>query len=286
MASEHSSQGVWLPVRPSSRNIQLSFRMTRLATASTAHADFGANVATRQRNRRTPDENRERKTMHAATTQSIIAAAGLAAIGLVAWPDQATPPRAQPAVPTVHRDVALVDDSSILGPETTYDTDFFNSMLGPTGAEEQLYASLGSNASTLLDTDGASPVYSGDFNGAESRLFEGVFLDTLASEDQLNQALGVSATDSETAILSDITTNPGPPLPDGDVLPDVGATGFDTDLTSIANDEFTFALGDFEGYLASFAGDADSLSDLGSLGDLGGLGTDLSSILGDLGSLF
>ena len=30
----------------------------------------------------------------------------------------------------------------------------------------------------------------------------------------------------------------------------VSATGFDTDLTTIANGEFTLALGDFEGYLA------------------------------------
>ena len=233
--------------------------------------------------------------MNAATTRSIIAAAGLAAIGLVAWPHQATPPSAQQGVPTVHRDVALVDDT-ILGPETTFDTTLTDSVWGPSGSEAELYNSLVSSvgateAQTLLDTNTAEPVYSGVFNGAESRLFEGVYLDTLASEDQFNQLLGVSAPDSEAAILADIAG--GPPLPGTDTLPDVGASGFDTDLTSIANDEFTLALGDFEGYLGSFAGDSSLLGDLGggldltSLLDPGGL--DLTSLLDpgglDLGSL-
>ena len=222
--------------------------------------------------------------MNVATTRSIIAAAGLAAIGLVAWPHQATP-LAQHGVPTVHRDVALVDDTTILGPETSLDTELFNSVFGSTGSEEQLYSALASSvgaseATTLLDATGASPVYSGDFNGAESRLFEGIYLDTLASEDQLNQALGVSTTDSETAILADITGTGGPPLPNGDTLPDVGATDFDTDLTTIANAEFTDASADFEGDLASFSGDLGSLSDLGGLSDLG----NLLGVIGDLAS--
>jgi hypothetical protein len=68
---------------------------SRHSNMPTAHADFWINRAIRVCSRRTPDENRERKTMHAATTRSIIAAAGLAAIGLVAWPHQATPPLAQ-----------------------------------------------------------------------------------------------------------------------------------------------------------------------------------------------
>jgi hypothetical protein len=237
-------------------------------------------------------ENRERETLHAATTRSIISAAGLAAIGLVAWPHQATSPQAQQGVPTVHRDVALVDDSStILPPETSFDTELFNSVLGTNGAEEQFYNALATavgapEAQTLLDTNTAEPVYSGIFNGAESRIFEGLYLDTLASEDELNQALGVSPDTSEAAILADIAG--GPPLPGTDTLPDVGASGFDTDLTSIANDEFTLALGDFEGYLGSFAGDSSLLSDLGggldltSLLDPGGL--DLGSLT-DLGSL-
>jgi hypothetical protein len=208
------------------------------------------------------------------------------------------PPQAQQGVPTVHRDVALVDDSStILPPETSFDTELFNSVLGTNGAEEQFYNALATavgapEAQTLLDTNTAEPVYSGIFNGAESRIFEGLYLDTLASEDELNQALGVSPDTSEAAILADIAG--GPPLPGTDTLPDVGAGGFDTDLTSIANDEFTLALGDFEGYLGSFAGDSSLLSDLGggldltSLLDPGGLDlgslTDLGS-LSDLGSL-
>jgi hypothetical protein len=62
----------------------------------------------------------------------------------------------------------------------------------------------------------------------------------------------------------------------------VGTPAFDTDLTSIANADYAFALGDFEGYLSSFAGD---LGNLGSLGDLGSLGTDLTAILDGLTGL-
>src|ERR1700761_6302469 len=148
--------------------------------------------------------------MNAATKRSIVAAAGLAPIGLAAWPQQATQ-LAQQGVPTVHRDVALVDD--ILTPETDLDQLFSNSVLGPSGAEEQLYNSLvtsvgATEAQTLLDTDGASPVFSGVFNGAESRAFEGLFLNTLAAKDTLNQQLGIDVDTSQTAILNDITSNP------------------------------------------------------------------------------
>jgi hypothetical protein len=270
---------------------------TRHSSAPTARANFWINRAIRVGSRRTPDKSLERKTMHAATTRSIIAAAGLVAIGLAAWPHQATP-LAQQGVPTVHRDVALVDDT-ILTDEGTFDTALFNDVLGSSGAEETLYSDLSttlgssSDATTLLDATGASPIYSGDFNGAESRLFEGLYLDTLATEDELNQALGVSATDSETAILADWTSLPEAPLPSGDTLPTVGASGFDTDLTTIANGEFTLALGDFEGYLSSLGTDTSGLSDLGtvltdlssSFSDLSNLTPDLSTILADLGGL-
>jgi hypothetical protein len=68
----------------------------------------------------------------------------------------------------------------------------------------------------------------------------------------------------------------------------VGSSSFDTDLTSIANADYSFAVGDFEGYLSSFAGDLGSLGslgDLGGLGDLGSLGTDLTAILDGLTGL-
>jgi ferric-dicitrate binding protein FerR (iron transport regulator) len=80
-----------------------------------AHANFGHNLPIRVCSRRIPDENRERATMHAAATRSIIAAAGLAAIGVALWPQDGMP-QAQQGVPTVHRDVALVDDSSTILP--------------------------------------------------------------------------------------------------------------------------------------------------------------------------
>jgi ethanolamine utilization microcompartment shell protein EutS len=234
--------------------------------------------------------------MNAATKRSIIAAAGLATIGLAAWPQQATQ-LAQERIPTVHRDVVLVDDGSvILPPETSLDTELFNSVLGPTGAEEQMYTALvdsvgATEAQTLLDTGGASPVFSGVFNGAESRAFEGLYINTLVSEDELNQALGVTQDNSQTAILADLLTNPGPPIPGstditvGDLTTAVGTPAFDTDLASIANADYALALSDVEGYLGSFAGDLGSLGDLGGLGDLGSLGTDLTAILDGLTGL-
>jgi hypothetical protein len=228
------------------------------------------------------------KTMKAATKRTIIAAAGLAAAGLFGSLPHQGAPQAQPAV---HRDVALVDISTLLTDEGTFDTASWNDVLGPTGAEEQLYSALAtatspSEATTLLDATGASPIFSGDFNGAESRLFEGLYLDTLASEDQLNQAVGIGTTASETAILHDWTSLPEAPLPTGDVLPVVGATGFDNDLTTIANAEFAVATADFEGWLSSLAANT---SDLGALGtlftDLGSSFSDLSNLSGDLSTI-
>jgi hypothetical protein len=241
---------------------------------------------------------RGRKIMQVVTKRALIATAALAAAGLFgSLPYQG--PQAMQGAPTVHRDVALVDvDTTLLTDEGTFDTALFNDVLGPTGAEEVLYSDLAtatsaSEATTLLDATGASPIYSGDFNGAESRLFEGLFLDSLASQDELNQALGVSPDASETAILADYTSLPEAPLPTGDVLPAVGATDFDTDLTSIGNDEFSLATSDFEGWLSSLATDTSGLSglstlltDLGSSFDgLSNLSTDLSTVLTDLGGL-
>jgi hypothetical protein len=84
--------------------------------------------------------------------------------------------------------------------------------MGSGGVEEQFYNSVVTAdgailANTLLDTDGAAPLYSGIFNGAESRIFEGLFVATLASEDQFNHLLGVGTADSQTAILGDLTNN-------------------------------------------------------------------------------
>jgi hypothetical protein len=192
----------------------------------------------------------------------------------------------------VHRDVALVDsDATLLGDEGTFDTALFNDVLGPTGAEETLYSALAtatssSEATTLLDATGASPIYSGDFNGAESRLFEGLYLDTLASEDEVNQALGISPDTSETAILADWTSLPEAPLPTGDTLPVAGVSGFDTDLTTIANAEFTDATSDFEGWLSSLTSDTSDLSGLSTLfTDLGSSFDGLSNLSGDLSTI-
>lgn len=285
MANRHSSEGF----RDGCGGV-LASGMTPVAIAPAAQTNFG-----------------EGKTMSVATKRAVIATAALAAAGLFGSLPYDGSPVAQQGVPTMHRDVALVDDyTTLLTDEGTFDTALYNDVLGPTGAEATLYSDLStalgssSEATTLLDATGATPIFSGDFNGAESRIFEGLFLNGLVSEDQVNQLLGATATESETAILADFTTTGGPPIPSGadvtlaDLTGAVSTSSFDTDLTSIANADYTLAGGDLEGYLTSLSGDTSGLSDLStvltdfssSFSDLSNLSTDFSTLLTDLGSLF
>lgn len=95
------------------------------------------------------------------------------------------------------------------------------------------------------------------FSTAQRAGSEALFIDGPASEDQLNQLLGVTQLALPTAILADLTLS-----------------AFDTDLTSIANADYTFAVGDFQGYLTGgTAGDGLSFH----TGDLGTFRTDLVS---------
>jgi hypothetical protein len=226
--------------------------------------------------------------MHSATKRTLIAGAGLAAAALFGSLPYHGSSQAQ-GVPVQHHDIALVDaDATLLLDEGTFDNAFWNDVLGPTGAEEQLFSALSTavgapTATTLLDATGANPIFSGDFNGAESRGFEALFLEGLAGEDQLNQALGVTATASQTELLSVFNTDfvPIPASTDltaADLLAAVGTSGFDTDLTTIANADYALAVGDFEGFLTNLA------TDTSGLGDLSTLLTDLSSSFGDLGT--
>ena len=109
----------------------------------------------------------------------------------------------------------------------------------------------------------------------------------------MNQALGISATTSETAILADIAKDPVALA--GDTLPTAGATGFDTDLMTIATADFSAATSEFTTYLDGLP---TALTDVGGLstllGDfglgsatdgLGGLGTDLTTLLDGLTGL-
>src|ERR1700733_2055796 len=103
----------------------------------------------------------ERKIMHAGTKRIVIGAAALTAAGLIGSLPYDGSPAAQQGAPTVHRDVALVDVSdTFLADEGTFDTALFNDVLGPTGAEEQLFSALSTAlggdaaATTLLDATG------------------------------------------------------------------------------------------------------------------------------------
>jgi hypothetical protein len=242
--------------------------------------------------------------MHSATKRTLIAGAGLAAAALFGSLPYHGPSQAQ-GVPTQHHDVALVDSfTTLLGDEGAFDNALWNDVLGPTGAEEQLFSTLSTSigapdATTLLDATGADPVFSGVFNGAESRGFEALFLEGLASEDQVNQALGATPLESQTELLSVFNTDFVPIPASADVTAAelagaVGTSAFDTDLTSIANADFTVAAGDFEGFLTNLSTDTSGLASLGTLlTDFGGsfgdlstnLTTDFTAVITDVTSL-
>ncbi len=256
-----------------------------------------------------PTHPGEGKMMHTTTKRTLIAAAALTAAGLFGSLPYHGSVQAD-GVPIQHHEVALVDlGSTLVGSETALDDSLFNSVFGSTGVEAELYNGLATAlgggtsgdtlATELLDATGGVPIYSADFDGALSRLGGGVFFDTWASEDQLNQLLGVSATESQTLILADIEKDfiPIPVstgLTDASLSSAIGTATFDQDLTTIANADFTAATGDFEGWLANLPtalGDLSGGTDLGTvltglLGDLGGGGTgglgDLGTLLGDL----
>lgn len=240
--------------------------------------------------------------MNAATTRSVIAAAGLAAIGFIAWPHQATP-QARQGVPTVHRDVALVDvtDSTLLTDEVTLDDALYTDL---TSGESSLYdavatATTSTDATDLLGASTSAP-YDGIFDSAYNYDASGFALDVYATEDEVNQLLGISATTSETDILADLQADPIL-LTGTDALPTAGASGFDSDLITLADDDYATGSTDFTTYLdglstaVSTVGSTDTsdgltaaLTELSTLyaADASALSTDLTAIFTDLGSLF
>jgi hypothetical protein len=226
--------------------------------------------------------------MKAATRRTIIAAGALTAAGLFGSLPYHGSTQAL-GVPIQHHDVTLVDaEATLLLDEAILNNAFWNDVLGPTGAEEQLFSALSSTlgtseATTLLDATGANPIFSGAFNGAESRGFEALFLNALVGEDQLNQALGVSPLLSQGDLLTVFNLDFVPiPASSGvtpaELIAALGTPAFDQDLTSIANADYALAASDFEGYLTSLAGDTSAL------GEIGTLLTDLSNSFSDLGT--
>jgi len=233
--------------------------------------------------------------MNARTKRTVVATAALAAAGLLGSLPFDGSSVAQQGVPTVHRDVALVD---IVSDEGAYDSLLYTDL---TTGQTSLYTSVADATSTadanlLLGATTSTDLFDGasDYDGSA------YLLDTYAFEDELNQLAGVSATTSETAILADIAANPIL-LSGTDALPTAGATGFDTDLTTLASDDYTTGSTDFTTYLDSLstslatvgstdtsAGFTAALTELSTLytADASALSTDFSAILTDLGSLF
>ena len=146
--------------------------------------------------------------MNVATKRAVIATAALAAAGLFGSLPYDGSPVAQQGVPTVHRDVALVDitDATLLTDEGIYDKVLVTDVVA---GENTLYTDLSNTysptvANGLLDTTTALGG-AGDFNGAATAGFDGLYLDGLATEDEVNQLVGISDTTSQTAILADLT---------------------------------------------------------------------------------
>jgi len=228
--------------------------------------------------------------MHAAIKRTIIAGAALAAAALFgSVPYQG--PQAMRGAPTVHRDVALVDNTVVGAQEINADNYLWDTNLGTNGAEEQLYGDLGGNtassaplAQALLDTDGANPVWSGDFNGADSRFIEGLFVSEIYSQDEANQLLGLETVGGadQAAFANDILNTNFVPFPSS-LEPGFTLTpgaDFDSELLTLAEAEFTSAGTDFEGYLADLPTNLEGLSGLSS--SLGDVSTLLSELTGGL----
>ena len=229
--------------------------------------------------------------MHSATKRTLIAAAALAAAALFGSLPYHGPSQAQ-GVPTQHHDVALVDADAtlLLRPRPRSTTHSATISWGPTGAEEQLFSCVVNGARRSHGDHPAGchrrqPHLQRRLQRRRERGFEALFLEGLAGEDQLNQVLGLTATDSQTELLSVFNTDfvPIPASADltaADLDAAVGSSAFDTDLTTIANADYALAAGDFEGYLTSLAGDTSSLGDFSTLlTDLGSSFSDLSTNL-------
>ncbi|MGA8330842.1 MAG: hypothetical protein WB777_16295, partial [Mycobacterium sp.] len=242
-----------------------------------------------------PCQLRGKEIMNARTRRTVVATAALAAAGLfgsLPWDGSSV---AQSGVPVQHHDVALVDltDATVLSDEGTLDAALVSEV---STAENALYTDLDTSygasvANSLLDTTTGGV---GDFNGAETAGFNGVYLDGLAAEDELNPLVGISQAASQAALLNDLTTQDPTAVTGADLTAltnAVGSSTFDTDLMSYANADYSLAVTDFEGYLASLSGDPSSLGDVSTLlADLSssftdstaGLSTELSTILSSL----
>jgi hypothetical protein len=230
------------------------------------------------------------EAMHAVTKRTINAAVALAAAGLFGSVPYPGDPQALQGAPTVHRDVALVDNTVVVDDEIQADNAFWDSNLGTFGGEEQLYDDLGGNttfpasihfAQAILDTNGANPPWSGDFNGTETRLTEGLFVGAIYAQDEVNQLLGFETAGGadQQAFATDILDTESVPLPSGlepGFTLDPGPN-FDSELLTLDGAEYTNAFTDLEGYLADLPGNLSSLD-----GGVSGLSGDLTTVLGDL----
>lgn len=243
--------------------------------------------------------------MHVAVKRSIVAAAAVAAAGLYGSLSYDGAVVAQQGVPTVHRDVALVDvdvddtalaastaaqQTAFLTAENTFNTEAYGAFFNPTtGFEAELYNGLGANANLLLDTTSAS----GIFDGATSQYLDGVYADGLLGEDFLNQALGISATTSEADIVTQltgadpfvaVTTAEGTEITALESA--TTSSTFDGDLAGLAQAFYTQSFTDLTGYETYLSDNATALTtaDFSLSTVLSDVTTDLSNGMSGLSS--
>ena len=143
---------------------------------------------------------------------------------------------------------AVVDlGDTLFDRESSFDTTLNSGVLGGGSGRDcttcQSRALGTTEANYLLDTNTVDPVFSGEFNDAESRSSREPFLDGLSGEDHINQLFGATATESQAAIL-EISPARGPADPRAadvtlaELTTAVDTSAYDTDLTAIANADF------------------------------------------------
>ncbi len=210
---------------------------------------------------RQPTSIAGKEIMNIGTKRTVIAAAALAAAGLFGSLPFDGSSVAQQGVPTQHHDVALVDAyTTLLGDEGTFDTALVQRRTWDRAEQKSsctaplATATSPTEATTLLDATGATPLFSGMFDGAESRFFEGLFLDALPAK---TRSINCSASTRPSRRRQFLPNS----LPLVDVADThrrrasqsltshaaVGISGFDTDLMSIANADYSMGATDFDG---------------------------------------
>lgn len=270
------------------RSSTREFDSRDLAVAGQARATFA---------RTTPTHHGEGKTMHKATTRTLVAGAGIAAAALFgSLPFDGSFVAQQDTPQVQHHDVALVDVATEASAAAVNDAQqfllnaegAFNDTLSGLTAQDNglldvLYTAVGPNlADSLLLADGDGAIYDADylniFNGAATAGYNGFITNTLAFEAELNNILGVPMPDAQAYLLDQFNDLFIGAVPSTLGQPELGDS-FIPDLVAIANNQYTLASNDLIEYTSYlFTNFNDVLEGITQI-DLGSLLTDVTESL-------